>query len=64
MELISTTVLAFIFLGEEPGLRQFAGALFILAGLAGTLADLKCKLDYESALILTFCFSDNVCAAD
>ncbi len=35
MELISTTVLAFIFLGEEPGLRQFAGALFILAGLAG-----------------------------
>jgi hypothetical protein len=36
MELISTTVLAFIFLGEEPGLRQFAGALFILAGLAGT----------------------------
>lgn len=35
MELISTTTLAFLFLGEEPGLRQLAGAACILAGLLG-----------------------------
>jgi len=36
MELISTTTLAFLFLGEEPGLRQLAGAACILAGLLVT----------------------------